>query len=50
MGSLEAGAMIEKECFATCPRTKCPDFFSCVDHWGDPEEQWGEGHGEDKIN
>jgi len=37
MGSMEVDAMIEKECFATCTGAKCPEFFHCEDHWGQPE-------------
>ena len=27
----------EPECFADCPRTKCPHFFECHAHFGPPE-------------
>jgi len=49
MGTVENGSAV-KTCFAACTGTKCPKFFSCEDHWGEPE-QWDEdaGYGEGEI-
>lgn len=32
-----------KNCLCDCTYQRCPEFWTCEEHWGEPEPNIGEG-------